>query len=93
MEELKLQEPVHADFLTSWQYPHDMAVIISLDNKKLRHYLENCIKKYYYVYLGERREDISQLLNEHAFKEIKIDDYDGSFKDRFLQLYIDLIGK
>lgn len=70
-----------------------MEVIVSLDDKRLQHYLKGCSKNYHYIYVGERNEDISRLLNEHAFKEIKIDGYDDSAKDRFLQSYIDLIGK
>lgn len=70
-----------------------MRVIISLDNKKLGHFLENCSEDYHYIYLGERNEELSQLLNERALKEVEINGYDPSFKDRFLKSYIDLIGK
>lgn len=70
-----------------------MEVIVSLDDKKLQRYLKGCLKSYHYLYLGEKKEDISQLLEEHTFREIKIDDYDDSSKDSFLQSYIDLIGK
>lgn len=70
-----------------------MEVIVSLDDEKLRRYLKGCSKNYHYVCLEERKEDTNRLLKEHAFTELKIDDYDDSFKDRFLQSYIDLIGK
>lgn len=71
-----------------------MEVVVSRDDKKLQHYLKGCLKELYYLYLGEKKEDISQLLDRHNFKEIKMDDYyDDSSKDRFLQSYIDLIGK
>ncbi len=70
-----------------------MEVVLSLDDRKLKHYLENCTKNYHYIYLGERKEDISQLLKEDTFNEIKIDDGDDSSKDRFLKSYIDLVGK
>ena len=70
-----------------------MEVIVSLDDKKLRRFLKGCLKDYYYIYLGEGKEDTNQLLKEHTFTEIKIDSYDDCFKERFLQSYIDLIGK
>ncbi len=70
-----------------------MEIIISLNDEKLKHYLEKYAEGYHYIYLGERRDDISQLLKEHASKEIKIYDCDDSAKDRFLRAYIDLIGK
>lgn len=70
-----------------------MGVIVSSDDKKLRRYLKGCLKNYSYVCLGEREEDTNQLLHEHACKEIRIYGYDDSFKDRFLQSYVDLIGK
>ncbi len=70
-----------------------MRVIISLDNKKLGHFLENCPEDYHYIYLGERNEKINRLLKEHTFTELKVDDYDDSSKDSFLKSYIDLIGK
>ena len=70
-----------------------MEVIISLDNRKLKRHLENCTKDYHYIYWGERKEDISQLLNQHTFKEINIDGSDDSAKDRLLESYIDLVGK
>ena len=70
-----------------------MEVVVSLDDKKLKRYLKSSLKNYHYVCLGEKTENISQLLSEHACREIKMDDYDDSFKDSFLQSYIDLIGK
>ena len=70
-----------------------MEVVISLDDKKLKHYLGNCPRSYDYIYLGERKEDIRQILNEHAFKELDINDLAPPLRERLLKSYNDLIGK
>jgi len=70
-----------------------MEVIVSLDDKKLRRYLKSCPKQYHYVYPGDKTGDIDQWLNEYALSEIKLDNYDESFKESFLQAYVDLIGR
>jgi hypothetical protein len=70
-----------------------MAVIVSLDNKKLQRHLKYCPGSDCYICLGEMEENTKQLLEEYAVKELKIDDYDASSSDRFLQSYIDLIGQ
>ena len=47
-----------------------------------------------YIYLNERAEDINRILNECSAKEIKIDNYkNDSFKNDFIELYVDFIGK
>ncbi len=70
-----------------------MEIIISLDNKKLKHYLGNRPWECHYLYPGRKEADVCQLLNKHRLKEIKVDDYDDSFKDGFVASYIDLIGQ
>lgn len=70
-----------------------MEVVISLDDKRLKHYLGNCSENYEYMYLGERKENISQILNEHSFKEISVNDLAPPLKERLLKSYNDLIGK
>jgi hypothetical protein len=68
-------------------------VVISLNDRKLKHYLKECRDDCQYIPLGEKKEDISQLLDKKHFKEIKTDDYDDMFKDKFVEDYIDLIGQ
>ena len=45
------------------------------------------------MYLGKRNEDVSRSLRQNAFEEISLGDYDDSSRGKFLQDYIDLIGK
>ena len=70
-----------------------MEIIISRDKEKLRCFLESGSGNYRYIYLGEKDRDTGQLLDRRDFKEIKIDDYDEAFKEKFVEAYIDLIGK
>jgi hypothetical protein len=70
-----------------------MKVVISLNEKKLKRYLKECKVYCQYISLGEIKDDISQLLDKKKFTEIQIDDYEGVFKDKFVEDYIDLIGR
>ena len=64
-----------------------------LDEKKLKNFLEGCTKKYDYIYLGEKKENLTQLLNNHDFAEIGACCHDESFRKNFIQQYLELIGK
>ena len=64
-----------------------------LDERRLKRFLEGCTKKYDYIYLGEKKENLTKLLNEHNFAEIDVCRHDAEFRKKFIQLYLDLIGK
>ncbi len=70
-----------------------MEVVVSRDDKRLRRYLRRRGKGYRYIYLGDRKEDIARILDRYALREIEIAQYDDSFRDGFLQSYIDLVGR
>ena len=70
-----------------------MEVVISLNDNKLTRYLESGSRFQHYVYLGQREKDISQRLQQLGAEELKVFEYDDTYKDRFLRAYIDLIGK
>ena len=64
-----------------------------LDERRLKRFLEGCTKKYDYIYLGEKKENLAKLLNECGFAEIDVCRHDEAFRKGFIQLYLDLIGK
>ena len=72
----------------------NMKIIISSNIKKIKRYLKNSSEKYYYINFGEKKEVINELLNKNILlEEITLNKYNQKFKDKFIQLYIDLIGK
>jgi len=69
-----------------------MKVVISLDNRKLKHYLKNCTDCQY-ISFAEKKEELNHLLNRPFFKEIKIFERAELFKERFAADYTDLVAQ
>ena len=69
-----------------------MVVVVSSCNIKLRRFIKKSGKKYDYVYYGLKDAKILDLLRENSLRESERADYSESFKERFFQAYIDLIG-
>jgi len=68
-------------------------IVISLNERKLKGYLKSRTESFRYICMGEKKGGIVKLLNKRLFEEIKIDDCDEAFKERFVKNYIDLIGQ
>ena len=74
-----------------------MAIAAISDNpKSAARYLKktpvNSNRKGKYIFLGEKDIDAVNLLEERGFQEIHFPKHNKSYRDRFLQEYIDAIG-
>jgi len=74
-----------------------MLITVILDTTKLlgwylRRLPVNRKRKNKYIILGEKDVNAVSLLEQKGFQEIHSLEYDQSYRDRFLQEYIDLVG-
>ncbi len=70
-----------------------MGIVISLNDAKLRDFLDSRPGSYHYVYSGKDRKQIDEFSANNALKRIDLADLNGEEKDRFRQAYVDLVGE